>query len=147
MIAITRGSTRQKNAPFAPRQKLGRLKKNNVRIKVIKMARTWTGHIGETVVIGAGIAFAGLALDAAAGQGSVPYLNNVVHTIRDYAPLAGAGAAAIYFAAGIPRIRSEYRQRELEHIAMETSRLRALRNRERARNQYHHDIGGGDHHE
>lgn len=111
------------------------------------MARTWLGHIGETLGIGTGIAFAGLALDAVAGQGSVTYLNNVVHTFKDVAFLAGPVIGLGYFLVGTPRIRREYRQRELEHIAEETTRFRALRNRERARNQYHDEIGGGDHHE
>lgn len=46
---------------------------------------------------------------------------------------------------GIPKIRRSYRDSELENIAEETARFRALRNRERARNQYNDKFGGGDH--
>ena len=123
-----------------------RLDKNSKSL-VIKMARTWLGHIGETVGIGVGIPIAAIVFDSFAGQGSVPYLNNLVHSVKDFSLLAGPAVGLLYFGHGIPRIRQSYRDRELEDIAEETAHFRALRNRECARNRYHGELGGGDHHE
>lgn len=106
------------------------------------MARYWIGHSFASAGIAAVVYGLGWYIDSVAGRGTVPYFNQVVNTAASLLQMGALPVGALYFAAGIPRVRRQEQDRELADIGHDTARWNAMTNRERARRRFFNFFGG-----
>lgn len=111
------------------------------------MARYWIENAATSAGIAALGVAAGYLLDAAAGHGTVPYLNNFVRNVSDVLAYGGPVLGAAVFAGRIPGVvdrerslRHRRRLEDIEHIGMDAAETRAHRRVLRERQRYIRDL-------
>lgn len=100
------------------------------------MARYFAGHVAVSAGIALGGIAAGYLLEAAAGRGTVQYLNDVVRAASTFLAYSGPAVGAGYFLGMLPstldaerRLRRQRRTEDIEDIGLDTAELRARRRR------------------